>query len=137
MEIMKLELNEFDIELAGHQIEIFYYNSKKYNGIVFENFNGKIATEFNVKNGLKNGTETVYFNNGNIECISEYKNGLLDGSTKIYYETGELQEESIFEYGICVSHKLYSINGSIKEEFTIDKNSFDYKSLEIFRKNNK
>jgi antitoxin component YwqK of YwqJK toxin-antitoxin module len=130
---MKIELNELEIELDGHQVEVFYYDSKKYNGIVFEKFDSYIASEFEVKDGLKNGIETLYYKNGVKESCSEYKNGLLDGLTKNYYETGELEEEVIFEYGICVSHKLYDKNGNIKEEKEIDKNSFDYKLLEKYR----
>jgi antitoxin component YwqK of YwqJK toxin-antitoxin module len=132
---MRMELNDFDIKLDG-QDEIFYYNSQKYNGIIFENFNGNIASEFEIKNGVKNGIEKVYFENGNTENISEYKNGLLHGLTKNYYENGKLEEEAIFEFGICLSHKLYDENGNIKEEFTLNKNSSDYKILEVFRNSN-
>lgn len=128
MSKMRIELNEADISLEG-QVEIFYYHSQKYCGSIFEMFNDYIASEFEVKDGLKNGIEKVYFNDGNIESISEYKNGLLDGVTKNYYETGELQEESFFEFGICVSHKIYSKDGRIQEEYAINSNSSELVTL--------
>jgi len=131
---MKTELNEFDIELDG-QVEIFYLNSEKYNGIIYELLKGKIASEFEVVDGLKNGCEKVFFLNGIIENESEYKNGLLDGLTKNYYETGELQEDAFFELGICLWHKLYDKKGNIEETYDIDKNSSNYKLLEAFRRN--
>jgi antitoxin component YwqK of YwqJK toxin-antitoxin module len=133
---MKMELNEFDIELDG-QVEVFYHDSKKYNGIIFEYFNDRIASEFEIKNGIKNGIEKIYFENGNIESISEYKNGLLHGLTKNYYETGELQEDSFFEFGICVSHKIYNKNGTIEEKYVLEKNNSDYKILERIKNDNK
>jgi antitoxin component YwqK of YwqJK toxin-antitoxin module len=131
---MKVELNELDITLEG-QVEIFYYHSHKYNGIIFEIFKGYTVSEFEVKDGMKNGFEKTYFDNGNIENCSEYKNGLLDGLTKNYYETGELKEEAIFEFGICISHKLYGMDGGMEEEYAINKDSSTYKILERFRKN--
>ena len=70
-----------------------------------------------------------------MERIYNYKDGVLDGITKNYYETGFLQEESFFEKGICLWHKLYDENKNITEEFSIDKNSFEYKLLEVYRKN--
>jgi hypothetical protein len=43
----------------------------------------------------------------------------------------------VFECGICLSHKLYGKNGNIKEEFTLNKNSSDYKILERIKSDNK
>lgn len=130
----RIELNEFDIKLDG-QVEIFFLNSKKYNGQIYELFNGNITAEFEVVDGIKNGYERIFFENGIIESESTYKNGLLDGLTKNYYATGKLQEEVFFEYGICLWYKLYNEAGCIEETFNIDRNSFDYRLLEIFRKN--
>jgi antitoxin component YwqK of YwqJK toxin-antitoxin module len=129
---MKVELNELDIILEG-QIEIFYYRSHKYNGIIVEIFKGHTVSEFEVREGIKNGFEKTYFDNGCIESYSEYKNGLLDGLTKNYYETGELKEDAVFEFGICISHKLYGTDGCMKEEYVINKDSSEYKILERFR----
>ncbi|KGN77396.1 hypothetical protein HW49_10240 [Porphyromonadaceae bacterium COT-184 OH4590] len=129
----RTELNEFDIKLEG-QVEVFFLNSEKYKGIVYEILDGKVVSEFEVVEGLKNGYERIFFQNGIIESESFYKKGLLDGLTKNYCITGELQEEAFFEFGICLWYKLYDEKGYIKEKFDIDKNSSDYKLLEAFRK---
>ncbi len=129
----KTELNEFDIKLEG-QVEVFFLNSEKYKGIIYELFDGNIVSEFEVVDGFKNGYEKIFFQNGIIESESFYKKGLLDGLTKNYSITGELQEEVFFEFGVCLWYKLYDEKGHIRERFDIDKNSSDYKLLEAFRK---
>lgn len=129
----RIELNEFEIELDG-QVEVFFLNSEKYNGLIYELFNGSVVSEFEVVDGFKNGYEKIFSENGIIESEAMYKKGLLDGLTKNYYATGKLHEEAFFEFGICLWHKLYDENGYMKEKFNIDKKSSDYKLLEIFRK---
>lgn len=132
----KKELNDLDIELHG-QVEVFYLNSNKYNGIVYEEFKGVIASEFEVFDGVKNGVEKIFFPNSIIESYSIYKNGLLHGVTKNYLETGQIQEEAYFEYGICVWSKIYDENGNLTKMLTIDKNGLEYTILNNLKKQDK
>jgi deoxyribonuclease V len=72
---MKVELNELDIILEG-QVEIFYYHSHKYNGIIVEIFKGHTVSEFEVREGIKNGFEkTAQTIAVCIDKVEDYESG--------------------------------------------------------------
>lgn len=132
----RVNIEDFDkIIIRDGEVPEFYLQEQKYNGIVFEIFNDKLTSEFEVAEGIKNGLEIVYYPNGLKESESFYKNGYLDGLTKNYSEEGYLEEEAFFEKGICLWHKLYDKSGNITEEFKISEDSDDYARLKIYRKN--
>ncbi|MBS1635170.1 MAG: hypothetical protein JST26_04550 [Bacteroidetes bacterium] len=50
--------------------------------------NGKVLSEINYKDSLKDGISKYYFESGKIQLIVEYKKGELAGTIKEFYETG-------------------------------------------------
>jgi hypothetical protein len=126
----RLEVNDFEIQ-RDEQIEIFYHNSQKYTGTIFEEFDNCMISKFEVKNGIKNGISKTYFENGNVKSFSEYKNGLLDGLTINYSESGDSQKEAIFERGICIYYKLYdAVTGKVEEQFSMMNDKDKTKEIE-------
>jgi antitoxin component YwqK of YwqJK toxin-antitoxin module len=64
------------------------YYHKDSNKIMIEEY-------FN-KEGLLEGTRTVYFTNGKVAEVAEYKSGKLNGLSKTYGESGKLLQESTY-----------------------------------------
>lgn len=65
--------------------------------------NGTLKSEWNFKNGLKDGIQKNYYPNGSISDEREMKNGVDDGFWKIYDRNGKLDKELYFKRGIRVA----------------------------------
>ena len=52
---------------------------------------GKVQSEINYSNNIRNGDAKFYFENGNLEKTLTYVNGRVDGLVKEYYENGKLK----------------------------------------------
>lgn len=130
----RINIEEFSkVIIKEGEIMEFYLNNEKYNGFIFEMFNHKLASEFEVKEGIKNGSETIYYEDGTIENVCMYLDGHLSGITKNFSKKGVLEEEAFFEKGICLWYKLFDEKGNITETFEIDIYGDDYKLLEKYR----
>jgi len=53
--------------------------------------NGKVESEINYSNNIRNGEAKFYFENGNAKRILIYVNGKVDGLVKEFYENGKLK----------------------------------------------
>jgi antitoxin component YwqK of YwqJK toxin-antitoxin module len=72
---------------------LIYENStgKLYNGYAYRSYpNGKMKTNYHIKNGLYNGEAISYFNNGKISGRSNYRNGLINGEHIEYRKDGKI-----------------------------------------------
>jgi len=71
----------------------------------------KLARTSTFSNGLRQGSDTVYFKSGKIKIISNWKDGKKHGRYTSFYEnSGKVESEVYFENGLPVS-KLYYYNG--------------------------
>lgn len=65
----------------------------------------------------KKGTNTTYYENGNIKSEIEIVDGVADGVAKEYYESGKLMSITTFSAGLRDGDKIfYYENGNIKYE---------------------
>lgn len=77
---------------------IYYFGETKkelFTGTLYEKFNNKIISEYEVKNGRKNGIQRDYFQDGKLEEISEWKENFKYGINKEYNDEGILKSVSI------------------------------------------
>ncbi|MBN1145546.1 MAG: toxin-antitoxin system YwqK family antitoxin [Bacteroidales bacterium] len=60
---------------------------------------GKINSTLNYKNGIKEGEEIWYWENGNPCRVTPYVKGVIEGIRKYYYEDGKLMAETPYKNG--------------------------------------
>lgn len=95
-----MELHIKDIENRNltndGSLGTFFYKGEKFTGRVYDTYNEKISWIFDVKNGLQDGIEEVYYEGTNIlEQISEFKDNAQFGISKEFDEEGKLQSVSV------------------------------------------
>jgi TonB family protein len=61
--------------------------------------NGKLKSEINFSNNVREGEAKLYYENGNIKEERNYSNGKVDGLIKKYNESGKLEEVFNIENG--------------------------------------
>lgn len=85
---------------------------------------GKILNEkfFDSKGG-KIGTQTTWFDNGNIDYVGSYIDGLQEGEWNFYHYNGELALQKFYHKGELISKTYYSEKGKVlpKNAIIIDK----------------
>jgi len=75
-------------------------SEKPYSGKFIDYFlSGKIAGEGTLKDGLVNGTRTLYYQNGNKEHFRNYIDGIANGYSEQYFQNGKLQQKGSFKDG--------------------------------------
>jgi len=71
-----------------------------YSGRFIDYFlNGKIAGEGTLKDGIADGTRTVYYENGNKSFFRIYVNGVANGYSEEYFPDGKLKQKGSFKDG--------------------------------------
>lgn len=126
---MRVEISEITVG-GDSNIEIFYFNGEKFTGIIYWQVNDFVGSEFQVKNGVKDGLEKEFLANGIISSEINYEEGQEEGIGKYFYESGKLKDRIYFEMGSIVWSETYDETGNLLERDEIDKNSFEYKSLQ-------
>ncbi|HEX8660149.1 MAG TPA: hypothetical protein VF690_21575 [Hymenobacter sp.] len=107
-------------------VTVYYQDSKPYTGAVYEMHQGRIDLEYEVVNGVKQGIETEFYSNDNIQSVSQYAGNLLDGPRISYYENGAVEEKAMFEKGVCIRSASYDEAGQLIEEHAISEESPEY-----------
>lgn len=72
--------------------------------------------ETNYTNGIKDGVQKYYHDNGNLAWELNYKNGVTDGASKMYYENGNLKSDVFYKDGKIEADKGYDENGKLTSE---------------------
>lgn len=86
-------------ENGKKELEGFYNEKLERNGKWIYWFeNGKIWSECEYKNGIKEGKSTVFFENGQKRYEGNYKNDSTIGVWKFWNEKGELVKEINYGY---------------------------------------
>lgn len=79
--------------------------------------NGKPSYTYTLKNGYKNGKQTVWFFNGNVEVEATYIEGNLEGEYKSYYPSGKIKEVENYSNGKQTGKSIYYYeSGKVKSE---------------------
>lgn len=80
--------------------------------------NGQVSTVFfENEKGQKNGQETVFYQNGNIQYQRTWKNNKLDGTGNHYFRDGNLYFTEVYENGKKTgAWKYYDDQGDLKQE---------------------
>ncbi len=122
--------------------EVYYFKGKPYTGISFETFDGRAKKqELEWKNGLLDGTKTVWFKNKNIirekmtfkegkrngifienypngtlQQIGKYTNDLLDSTLTAFYPNGNIKYIFTYINGVKTGQvKSYFSNGNLEQ----------------------
>jgi len=129
--------NIFDLIYAedadGNDL-VCYPDGSPYTGIVFEALpSGSITTEYEVKDGLKDGVEKEYYSEGKLESITHYRKGYLHGEVIYYYPEGTQKEKSVFEYGLRREVFEWDEAGILTRHSAISETDNNYKLIEKLR----
>jgi antitoxin component YwqK of YwqJK toxin-antitoxin module len=100
----EMEVNFNDIENRNPTNDgtwgTFYYNNKKFTGVIYDLWMDKVNWIFEVKNGLQDGVEKTFYDGTNIlQQIVEYNDNLQNGISKEFNEKGELTSVSVMFRG--------------------------------------
>ena len=80
--------------------------------------NGQIYRDYNMKDGKLNGIAKTYYENGQLKSETNYIDGVREGNSKGYFENGQLEFDVIRKGGeLDGSGKFYYENGQLKDEF--------------------
>jgi antitoxin component YwqK of YwqJK toxin-antitoxin module len=112
----------FDLHYQQNADDHFLCNAdgSHYTGIVYEALaNGYVTTEYEVKDGLKDGVEKEFYSDGVVEHLVHYRHGLLHGDVIYYYGDGTPKEKSVFEYDILLEEFEWDESGNLVNHTTI------------------
>jgi antitoxin component YwqK of YwqJK toxin-antitoxin module len=71
-----------------------------FTGKVVDTFvDGQLQSQVYYKDGLRDGSETTWYNNGQIRTKCNYKNGEKDGMWIKFARDGRLQLQKIYQEG--------------------------------------
>ncbi len=95
---------ETETEISGDGIHIV----KNYH-------EGKLQSEFTIKDSMKNGMGKIYYLDGRLSSVCNYTNGLKNGVEEKYYTEGSLYRTREYSEGkINGLEKRYYRNGQLK-----------------------
>jgi antitoxin component YwqK of YwqJK toxin-antitoxin module len=96
-------------------IKVFISNSKPVTGLVSKIDEGKVRSEYMVREGILHGFARSYYKNGQLEMKVNMKDGKLNGISKNYNENGQLTAEMNYIDGVIEGYaKSYFDNGQLK-----------------------
>ena len=82
----------------------YYYNGMLFEGKIVSHYsNGQLKTEFQIKDGRKNGVCKEWYNNAQIKTLCRHKSGKKIGKCINWYKTGKKKKESIYSNGIITT----------------------------------
>ena len=94
-----IDKDDYGISLKkdGGKMRI-YFEGKPYSGIITKHFknseNLSMKSEFS--NGIVNGEELKYWENGNIKSSTQFKEGIENGGYEDFYEDGQIKTSGEF-----------------------------------------
>ncbi|RZJ90227.1 MAG: hypothetical protein EOO60_09185 [Hymenobacter sp.] len=107
-----------------------------YTGMVYEALaHGYVTTEYEVKDGLKDGMEREFYSDGSVEHVVPYRYGLLHGEVIYYYSDGTPKEKSVFEYGILLEEFEWDEFGNLINHRLVPVDSAAFQKVVRLRKN--
>jgi antitoxin component YwqK of YwqJK toxin-antitoxin module len=137
----KLKNSIISIAKKNSLIEKKYFNE---NGELFKiefiNKNNQLKKILNYKNGKKNGLNTNYYENKNIQNQGNYLNGKKNGYWQYYYQNGAIKGKGFFFNGLEHGKWIfYNKRGSVEKEKIfktgVEQNFFNKYLKKIFKTN--
>nr|MBP3724206.1 hypothetical protein [Campylobacter sp.] len=106
--------------------KVVYERFSKFNGKIqqFHKNTGKIALEYNIKNGLREGNHTIFYPNGQSKKIIQFKNNIPNGDFIGFYKNGNLKYKAILLDGKLHGKALFWYEDGLKAgecELNMDK----------------
>ncbi len=75
---------------------------------------GEKRRKYYLKNGIRVGTETVYYRNRQVNKIKPYREGVLHGNVKTFFESGALYIDANYIQGeLKGPFKIFDDNGKL------------------------
>jgi len=111
------------------------YYEKKTNKLVMGKLvyyykNGKLRSEYEIKDGIPHGRVAFYYENGKLSRELTKVKGVNEGVYRSYYDTGELKIKGVLKNGkLLGKFKSYYKSGKLESEAT-------YKGEKLFEKVN-
>ena len=104
--------------------EFLMYDNSGMNGLrKTYDFEEKLISEVEIKNGVKNGREVNYDKEGRISLVRPYENGRLHGIATLYYDNRTPKMTISYVRGLKHGPaKKYNNNGSLYEEVIFQNN---------------
>ena len=129
--IIKSTLTNFMKENASFSILTdINYNLNSHKIVSSEFPNGLLETYFTFnKNGILDGENREYYEEGDIKSIFYFKNNVVDGTSISYYQNGNIQEKNTYKNGEGI---LYYENGNIKEKYFMKNDKLDGEATAYF-----
>ena len=133
--IIKSTLTIFMKENASFSILTdINYNLNSHKIVSSEFPNGLLETYFTFnKNGILDGENREYYEEGDIKSIFYFKNNVVDGTSISYYLNGNIQEKNTYKNGEENGEGiLYYENGNIKEKYFMKNDKLDGEATAYF-----
>ena len=103
--------------------------------IVTDEFPNQLLKQYFIfnKNGLLDGENREYYEEGDIKSIFYFKNNVVDGTSISYYQNGNIQEKNTYKNGEENGEGiLYYENGNIKEKYFMKNDKLDGEATAYF-----
>src|SRR4028119_647670 len=99
-------------------------------GIGYElNSAGKLINETSYVDGREDGSEKIWYPNGQTESVIEVKWNRPHGKFQHWYEDGKIKDKGVCELGYVVKRKEWDKNGNLINEYNIENDPESYKQL--------
>ena len=98
--------------------EFLMYDKTGMNGLRKEYaYKGLLASKVEIQNGVKNGKESLYDDEGRVRLVKPYVNGRLDGVATAYYDNGTPLMTITYVKGVKHGPAVkYNADGSVFEK---------------------
>lgn len=101
---------------------------------VFKFPDGRISIESEYVDGLLNGIERRWYQNGVLKMETHLVDNITNGECTEWYKNGELKTFGLYEQGTALSYKEWNEAGELIENYILDQDDPEYKFLERLRK---
>lgn len=95
-----------------------YMPIKNFTGVGVVYLQGKVIGLYTMKNGLSDGKNYIFYDNGQLRVQENWKNGKREGEAVSYYDNGQLETTTTFKNGKINLYKKYSNDGSFLFTYT-------------------
>ncbi|WP_141715807.1 toxin-antitoxin system YwqK family antitoxin [Burkholderia ubonensis] len=124
--IFDLEYNEDD--------GLYYINGELFSGLAYATRDGNFRdAEVAYVDGARSGRTLEWYRPGRLMLDEMYLDGVLHGLARSWHDNGKLEEEGEYEYGVALWRKSWDKHGNLLNEFTLSKESSNYRFLQAMR----
>ena len=107
----------------------YYYRGERFTGTAVEKLKGKAAEESNYTNGIPDGLDREWDENGTLIFEMQWEMGAQEGWKRGWYLDGKLLPEALYECDVMVQHRIWDKEGNLVKDFVIKEGDEEYKLL--------